>query len=215
MKKEVTWFAAGVVVGGIGMGAIAIIGMLVVGGAGQQAADIAAPITTAVEAEPAPTPEPPPEPAAAPDPKARWGVRIETNPMDDSKDVYAGVLSENTAHDFTGRESNGRLALRCKGGKTDVIIGLGTPIEIEPGNLDGAHVRMRLDDEDAKRVSCNKSTSGDAIFVPKPITWVQSAATHKKLIVEFSAFRAGSQVVTFDLTGLDAVLPEVRSACGW
>jgi hypothetical protein len=40
-------------------------------------------------------------------------------------------------------------------------------------------------------------------------------AKHEKLIFELDVYRGETQMVTFNISGLDAVLPDLRSVCKW
>jgi hypothetical protein len=95
-----------------------------------------------------------------------WSVKIDTNPIDDSKTVTARIKAQSAD---TSRGEVPTLALRCMSNKTEIIIGwnnfLGTEYQ---------YVTTRIGSKDAVREPWSLSTDKASTFHTEPIAFIRS-----------------------------------------
>lgn len=143
-----------------------------------------------------------------------WNVRTDRSPMDDSLSVYLSTWADKSIEDWLDNEHRPALYLRCREDKTDGFINLQTNIEYDYRS-DTAALRLRYDSESAEQVRFNVSTDREAVFFRTPIPTIKKMLNHDKLLVEVTLDRKGPQLFTFDLTGLDKEITQLRKACHW
>jgi type VI secretion system VasI family protein len=151
------------------------------------------------------TPAPAPE---VPNPLGAWMISRSRSAMTDSEDVQASLMSSTFYADWLGRIHTPVLWISCRENETAVYLNLGAPPE-------QAHVRMRLDKDEARRHTGTVSTDGNSIFLPSPISRVKELEGHENLIVEWTPFQISPVTAEFRLTGVDVAIADVREACGW
>jgi type VI secretion system protein VasI len=78
-----------------------------------------------------------------------------------------------------------------------------------------ATLRLRHDEQPAQKTRMDLSTDGQAVCFRKAIPTIKKMLQHDKLLVEVTPYSRGPQVTTFDLTGLDAVIEPLQTACHW
>lgn len=141
----------------------------------------------------------------------KWQDSAQTSEMDDSTTISIQLRAEEPMtgwlEDFTPV-----LIVRCKE-KTDVYIFTNTQSAVESGNLDGATVRLRFDDEPAREYDTSLSTDGKGLFFPKPRVLLTQIMTHDKLLFEFTPFNAATDVTSFDLRGAKEAAQPILEAC--
>lgn len=164
--------------------------------------------TVVVTATPTPAP-----PTATPLPATgKWEVINDRSSFDDSPTVILALEAES---DISGAFETTRpiLVLRCQEGETDVYIVTGLAPDVERGNLDGATVRIRFGSEPAETLVMGKSTDDKALFFDAAPQMIARMEGHERLIFGFTPFSAVPVETTFDLRGLQEVLPQLRAAC--
>lgn len=146
-----------------------------------------------------------------------WTLSKGTSAMDDSPSAYIYSYSTNSIRDWLDSEKRPTIYLRCKENKTDAFINLDATPDYDFGDYGAksAKLRLRYDSEPAQTVAFSLATSNDAVFFPSAITTIKKMMQHDKLVIEVTLHNMGSQLLTFDLKGLDAVVPELRKACNW
>lgn len=151
----------------------------------------------------------------APAPETDWRVNEGTSAMDDSPTV---VLSLDAIASFSAwprKELTPTLIIRCQEKRTQIYIVNGTSAAVEYEHSDAATVRFRLDEGAAFSQVWSESTDGDALFAPNAITLARRLVKATELTYQFTPFNSNPATSTFNLYGLDAVLPKVAAACGW
>jgi type VI secretion system protein VasI len=105
-----------------------------------------------------------------------WQTTIETSPIDDSRNVYLSVMSNDPIDGRFGAPAHPILYARCKENRTDVVLEMAT-FEAK----DYTTVTMRLDSEKAQRVTWQRSTDGKALFYKggSPVAFIGQLAKHK------------------------------------
>ena len=171
------------------------------------------PATPTKEATTTPTPKPTntPKPTATPVLTGKWQVETEKSTFDDTTTVFL-TLEANA--DITGPVGDYRpaLLLRCKEKETEAFFDVGMQPDVE-GVSDTATVRLRLDQEKAYTIQAGKSTSGKALFVHDPKSFIEQLLMHQQLVMGFTPFSAAPVEMTFDLGGLTEAIKPLREAC--
>jgi hypothetical protein len=100
------------------------------------------------------------------------------------------------------------LSLRCSHQKLEAFVALHTFI----GSRETYQTRLRFGSAEPITQSWNGSTTGRAIFSPNPSLTTTQLSRVEKLLLEVTSFSGERFRVSFDLLGLDKILPEI-SAC--
>ncbi|WP_230467534.1 hypothetical protein [Lujinxingia vulgaris] len=150
-----------------------------------------------------------------PSPRGKWHVDVRTSEMDDSKTVVLALDSENRVENWLSQKKQARLLIRCQENRTSAYVNTGMQANPELGNYNKAHARIRLDQDEPKRVNMSESTDGEALFFPGSTRYPKMMEGKTKMLFEFTPFNQGNVRFEFDLTGIDEVLPQVKEACGW
>ena len=145
---------------------------------------------------------------------SKWHVESETSPIDDSKNVVASIQANSPIIGWPGKRFTPALVIRCKERKTEAYLVTGMSPTVEYGT-DTATVTFRLDKQPAFKVHANKSTDGEALFLPQPVALVKRLLEGHTLLFEFVPFNSSGQMTAFDLTGLTEAVKAVRDACRW
>ncbi len=143
-----------------------------------------------------------------------WIVVQTASAMDDSKGVSLAKPAEQTAKAWL-KMVRPSIHIRCKENKTDLYINFDTSLAIVPDKLDTGDVRIRLDGQKPRKYNWTSATNGQAYFARMPINLLRDMSAAKKMKVEFTPFNGNTQIVSFDLTGIDVHLPDVAAACNW
>lgn len=153
--------------------------------------------------------------APPPAPETRWSVSTGVSEMDGSPTVSLSLAAEGEIQGWLNSGSRPMLYIRCRENKTDVYVVTGMQANPEYGLFNEASVRVRLDERAPTRQRWGESTSGDALFAPRPIAFARDLARAERLAFEFTPYNSSPQTVHFRLEGLSPLLPQVASACGW
>lgn len=141
----------------------------------------------------------PPARAAEPASTTEWTVTEEKDPMYDTPTVVLRRPAENTAE---------ALVVQCYRDKTSVSMEMKHSLSKYPATL-----LVRLND-----IEPEYETFGfdwGHLFFPGPIQMARRLAKSKRMAIELQLPRDLTQIVYFDLSGLDQLLPKVATACKW
>jgi hypothetical protein len=148
---------------------------------------------------------------------SQWQVTRSTSPMDDSQTVTIATEAEET-HKYRGfMEARPTLIIRCKENVTDIILNVGTMIDIQRDSNFNSYgvMRLRYDDQQAVQSNFDISTYNEAFFFRKPIDAAKKMIVHKKLVAQYQPYNEGNYVATFNLSGLEDKIQPLRDACKW
>ena len=153
------------------------------------------------------------KPALSTTSKGNWVGTTETSPIDDSTNVYIGVLGE---QEFKGWLKTHRpyLTLRCKENVTDVLVKTGMAPDVEYGH-DRATATLRYDKEKAFKLRMFKSTNGEALFFPSSISNIKKMRKHQTLLFQFTPYNSNPTMTTFNISGLSEAIKPLRKNCKW
>ena len=157
-------------------------------------------------AAPTRTPTPPPI-------GGKWDVSTETSSFDDSPTVVLNLDAERAVEGFL-KSYLPTLILRCQEREIEAYIVTGMAADVEPGNYDGATVRIRLDDAATEMRNTGRSTDDEALFFENAAQLISRLEQADRLLFQFTPFNASPAETSFDLRGLSEVLPQLRAACG-
>lgn len=163
--------------------------------------------TPAATATPAETATPTPPPIGG-----KWDVTNDSSSFDGSATV---ILSLKADRDVEGQFERYRpaLVLRCQEKQVEAYVDVGLIPDVEAGNLDGATVRIRIDDGEAQTLNTGRSTDDKALFFEDAGALIDQLAAGERLLFGFTPFRSSPVETTFDLRGLGDVLPQLQEAC--
>ena len=106
------------------------------------------------------------------------------------------------------------LTLRCWQGKTSAFVNwresLGTSFLTNT-----REVSYRIGDNDSVQDGWSVSTNEEAVFAPEPIEFIQSMIGEDTLSMRVWPRDGDPLNATFDITGVDAAILEIRNVCGW
>lgn len=159
------------------------------------------------------TPAPTPAPAL---PLSKWkGGSEGRSKMDDRETVTYSVGAENHVTNWLSRRDRPRLAIRCRGSKTELMIDTTASAQPTLGMYNRVPVRVRLDDRQPERQVWNEGTRDEVLFAPNAIGFARRLLKARELRFEYTPLRMAAQVITFDVRGLDMVIDQVAKPCGW
>jgi hypothetical protein len=162
------------------------------------------------------SPNPPPVPAAVPTPSlyGEWQSEEERSEMDGSPTVTLALESPDTIQGWLDTEKP-TLIVRCLEHKTAAYIVTGMASQPVEGAYERYPVELRFDNARPTRQWWSESTDSKALFATDSVALAKRLARTKQLHVRFTPFNASPAIVTFELKGLDQLLPKVARACGW
>ena len=74
-------------------------------------------------------------------------------------------------------------------------------------------VTVRLDAMPAEDLIMPTSGDGHALFFEPAGQWLEQLLEHDQLLVRYRPFNSSPGIATFDLTGLDQALVQLRESC--
>ena len=147
-----------------------------------------------------------------------WQVEEERSKMDGSPTVILGLRSTDTVHGWL-ETATPTLVVRCQEHKTSVYIVTGMAAQPGEGASSDAYpIELRFDEEKPTTQWWGQSTDNKGLGVwssSKAIALSRRLAKANKLLFRFTPFNASPAIASFDLHGLDRLLPKVAHACDW
>lgn len=137
----------------------------------------------------------------------KWTVKIDVNPVDDSKRASM-VLAADTGNSRFGDVVS--LIVRCSSRELNVYINWNDYLG------DSAEVLTRVGSAKATTTRWPLSTDSQATFYPNnPKTFINQLLRVDRLVAQVTPYNESPVTAIFDLTGMDMALEPVRDACGW
>ncbi len=137
----------------------------------------------------------------------RWQKIVDTDPLDDSKDIQMLIRAVNRA---VSQQDNIILVLTCKQGITGAYVVwrqyLGT---YDP------EVTWRIGSDPSETETWSLSTDNEATFAPEPVTLIKRMMTHELLLIKTAPFGKPPVTLEFNTAGLSTEITELREACAW
>lgn len=145
---------------------------------------------------------------------SHWHHIKQVNPVDDSLVVVIVATANLPITGWPSTKYTPKLYIRCLQNKTEVYIDAGMPPNVGFGT-DTATVTLRVDKNPAKQHEAGKSTDGHSLFIPKPIGLLKSMFGAQELFFQFTPFNSSPAFTTFDVSGLEEEITELRKTCNW
>jgi hypothetical protein len=175
-------------------------------------------------------------PATASPQTDKWKVATTKDQMNDRSIVTATLQAETPARGWL-TTTVPTLVVRCKTPPpTDPLVGIAkrTPfLPVQPGldvyvvtgtaasveNAEGKHtIRVRFDGQLARQWNASESTNDTSLFLAPALTVQmvvtdQWLVTSKRMLFEFTPFKASPVIITFAVTGFDTHVDQVLAGC--
>lgn len=148
---------------------------------------------------------------------SKWNVRTSKSDFKDTTDVAMTLQSENDVG--CGAIYGSRpitLVLRCKENTTSAYLSTHCHLASSFGGYD--KVEYRIDDKKAKTRSMDESTDSSALGLwsgRKAIPFVKELFGGEKLLVRFTPYGESPVTATFDITGIEEDVKQLRKECNW
>jgi type VI secretion system protein VasI len=146
-----------------------------------------------------------------------WRVSSETSKLTDQTNVYLSVRSKETPTCKWNKSGPADLMLRCMEGKTSLIISPDCHVTSSEYSSYG-DVDFRIDQEKSKTIAMTDSTDNRALGLwsgGKSIPIIRSLIGKNTLLVRFTPYAEGPQLLTFDISGLADAIKPLQEACNW
>lgn len=142
----------------------------------------------------------------------QWNVDIKGSALDDRKDVYMRVTSDQVQPTGYGNTSHAFLYVRCMKNSTNAFI------TFDSYTSDNQSVKYRLDDGSTKKIWMETMNGGDGIGIwsgARAIPFIKSLLDKKKLVVAYGSYSNANIEFSFDISGLRAKIEPLATSCSW
>ena len=136
--------------------------------------------------------------------EGKWKVDIESDPIDDSLKMICTLSADNVEGQYCDFSI---LIVRFERNETNVYITFDAYLDI--GNI-----VYRFDNEPAVNAIWDLSTTNEALFSPKPKSFIEKILKHNKLVVE-SEHDYGRLRATFDIQNLKSLVEKYNKLTEW
>ena len=137
----------------------------------------------------------------------KWQVRVNSNPLDDSKTVILTLAADEGK---SGWGEQITLLIRCKSNTTEVFIAWNYYL----GSV--AYVTHRIGDAKALTKEWSISTDSKATFYPgSDIALVKSMLGHDRFVAQVTPYNESPVTAVFDIRGLSEAIKPLQETCGW
>ena len=140
-----------------------------------------------------------------------WSIRIDTNPIDDSKTVVLSNIAEEGQARFGAPIA---LVLRCQSDEIDAYI-----VWNDYLGLDTTRVTYRIGTADAKTDTWYLSTDNEATFfsqneaLDRQFINDLAAADNGQLVAQVTPYSENPVTAVFNISGLTELLPQLFEPC--
>ena len=118
---------------------------------------------------------------------------VEEDLMNDSKNIYFFLYSENQINNTIGVAENGIIMIKCSNGKPSLVF------QTPTYNADNRRVGIRWNKDVASYADWNKSTSSNAYFHRKPKDFINEMKGKDFLTLAWQPYQRSQEAVKFDL----------------
>lgn len=139
-----------------------------------------------------------------------WEVQEEVSKVDDSKNTWLVVKSNQPVVDRYNRKAWARLVLRCMENKTDALITFDRYLSTM--DID---VTARLDKEKASAREWGIATDHESLLHPAPVDFIRQLEKHDAIYIQFTPYSSEPVAMEFNLRGLDKSVGKLKESCGW
>lgn len=147
---------------------------------------------------------------------SKWQVRIDTSPVDDSKNVYLHLVGESGITNRYGQKSDLSLYIACRENVTSAWFVFGGHFM---SDLQGrGRVTYRIDKAPAKKQSFTESTDNEALGLwngGAAIPWIKELMTGQRMYVEAVPYSESAVSDFMPIAGLEEAIKPLRESCAW
>lgn len=138
-----------------------------------------------------------------------WKISEDESKLDNKKKVFVSKESVDTLPNSIGVPKHGSLCMRCVDNETEVYIVWPSFI-----GIDSEKIRYKIDDNAIKTETWGTSTDGSAVFVSKPIKFLNSLKGAKRFIIQLSGHNTKNEL-EFNIAGIDEYIDKIAEYCHW
>lgn len=155
-----------------------------------------------------------PESKAVPIAKAegkQWRYLEEGSALENRKDAWLSVISENTEGNSIGSPIRATLFIRCMENKTNLLIAF------DRYTSDNQNMRYKLDDGPIQTQWVEVMRGGDGIGIwsgSRAIPFVKKMFDKTRMVIAYNTY-SGPVEFSFNISGLRSRIDKVANACGW
>ncbi|MGV8840018.1 MAG: type VI secretion system-associated protein TagO [Bauldia sp.] len=142
-----------------------------------------------------------------------WANRTERDAMTDFVSSFWTLQAVSTIPDGVIGTVRPVLVVRCQNDRTSIYIDWNRFVTTD---LDNRHpVTTRVDSAPSARSDWSLSTDFEATFAASPIPFLRTLAGATTLLAETTPFASSPVRAEFSVTGIDRVIEDVSTRCGW
>lgn len=141
----------------------------------------------------------------------QWRYSEEKSALDNRKDIWLSVISENTQANSIGSPIRATLWVRCMENKTNVLIGF------DRYTTDNQSVRYKLDDGSVQKQWMETMRGRDGIGIwsgGRAIPFTKKMFGKERLVIAYDTY-TGPVEFTFDISGLRDRIDPLADECSW
>lgn len=142
----------------------------------------------------------------------RWKFEREISRIDDSKTFIASVDANEKISGWPGKVVRPTLVLRCMEKQMSVYIITGMAAQVE-SDVDRVSLTFRLDQDQPFDWRAIESTDREALFLRDAEALMDKLNGKRKLLFRFTPFNSSPALVSFDITGVEKPLAELKGIC--
>lgn len=138
----------------------------------------------------------------------KWWTNTTVDPLNDEDMYLAGLTAESGRGRF-GEDVD--LVIRCKNNKTEMYINWQSFL-----GMDGIRTTYRVGKSPAATSTWGVSTDHTSAFFPgSPVPTLKQMHGETSFIANVTPYSESPVTATFDLTGIETALADIRSGCNW
>lgn len=142
-----------------------------------------------------------------------WVNRVDRDAMTDFVSSFWTLLSSTSIPDGVISTVRPVLVVRCQNNATSVFVDWNRFVTTD---LDNRHpVVTRIDSAQSVRVEWSLSTDFEATFSTSPIPFLRTMSGATTFLAETTPFSSSPVRAEFRIAGIDQVIADVSSRCGW
>jgi type VI secretion system protein VasI len=147
--------------------------------------------------------------------KGNWIVQSETSKINDTKNVFLNLKSNDQIEGRLGRQGYANINIACSEGKTDIYFTFAGQFLADIQGY--GDLIVRLDKEKARTISFTESTDHEALGLWNGSggRFIKSLFGRKKMLVRVTPYNQSSITTEFNIAGLDLAISPLRAACRW
>jgi type VI secretion system protein VasI len=147
--------------------------------------------------------------------KGDWEVTSDTSKIDDSKNVFLRLESDNEFAGKYGGLKKASLMIACREGKTDMFFTFGDHFMADSGGF--GEITARIDKQKATNYSTAASTDNGALglWSGRGIKLIKNLFGKSKLLIVATPFSESPITAEFNVGGIEQAISPLRKESKW